>query len=354
MSSCTGQLQLRDATGALDCVLAAPSGGDLHSCGETCHSQLRPWGQGHRASSCPRMSVDHVGRLVCVQQARLVVERFAVDGGAQEQGRLQHDEDTAWQRKYMLCSLEDIICIKDLISMKSAARKAKSLLVPHKCLSDNNNLLDKGDTAASHSRKRKLPPGATTISSRTDDAVRTCCGSCAIQSLLVVHKDALSLRSRVNQPWLSSYIQVCFLGQPVLRSHDLCSQLGDTHSKSEQLAALVDTALSESSHLVVLSLQQDAIRWFPLLHIGGIYVLTQHCCDSLVAFQRTAAQRQLHRVLEEAQTKHILTLSRDMDLRPVCVKGQLSHTRLAVVRHGLMEEGHLSDLLSVDEVLSLG
>ena len=238
--------------------------------------------------------------------------------------------------------------------MKSAGRKAKSLLVPHKCLSDNNNLLDKGDTAASHSRKRKLPPGATTISGRTDDAVRTCCGSCAIQLLLVVHKDALSLRSRVNQPWLSSYIQVCFLGQPVLRSHDLCSQLGATHSKSEQLAALVDTALSESSHLVVLSLQQDAIRWFPLLHIGGIYVLTQHCCDSLVAFQRTAAQRQLHRVLEEAQTKHILTLSRDMDLRPVCVKGQLAQTRLAAVRHCLMEEGHLSDLLSVDEVLSLG
>ena len=142
-------------------------------------------------------------------------------------------------------------------------------------------------------------------------------------------------------------------------------------SKSSNVDAQCSTASScdasknrplpskDQSRIVVLNFSGEAIRWYPLLHIGHVYEIVVHNSDDVNMFKNQVTQPQLRKVLQEAHTSLVVGFTQNMEIHEMtCDNSSLpeqsadndsSGASLSDVLSELKRSGHMSKMMSVED-----
>ncbi|XP_077989324.1 CST complex subunit CTC1-like [Glandiceps talaboti] len=195
-NSKTGQLQLTDQTGSINCIIADYDTSKIdHICGETCQY---PSNSSHRPFLFPYAKTWCVGQLLRIDKYQIINESFTVCRfpSVQHVGNPTYIDKTHL-RSYVQFSMSDTVSLhqKKMITKETKKRK-----------------LEDEDECSAVARKGKC----------SDDVS---CSTDVVQLFVVSHKDSLHLTqsSTAQNCELTSNIAVTFINSPKLVPHDRSS-----------------------------------------------------------------------------------------------------------------------------------
>ncbi|XP_013398217.1 CST complex subunit CTC1 [Lingula anatina] len=312
----TGRLQLRDQTGSIDCLVAqyASDSMEYHFCNTDCARGKTMAPPFFHSCPLPQSWID--GQLVRITKFQIVIERFLVCS-------LPHpsffrDEKHIQQKRvhvYLQFAIEDAVTL-------------------HRRKFSNNAAVNRDADVDLKCKKRKLEPKKSSQSASTEPLD----DSSVSHLVLITHKEPLKLQRHARSaPQLCFSCIATFIGEPSLNvpgakeslepGIDSCINQPEIYLRStgptrhenvnciqrsnaeanhgstpsdinkstevashtatgkEAPAVLQTSEIATPSRPVALNLQGSSIKWFPYIHVGGLYRLTAHNTSSAAVFQ---------------------------------------------------------------------
>ena len=323
----TGQVQLKDQSGCIDCVIAKSSWPS-----STSSPPSDPPG-------CPLLP-RHLGRVVRLDRCRIVTERFLTPCEFNWKNCDVSDSallDRVRARVYLQFSMENVVFLskpRDWLKQGSLdpLRAAPTVQGQLKRAAQDCDLDEGVDFRVKRQRtgvdgSKEAPNGVVDLEGKGGRSDRVEKGeqvSYSSQLLVLTQKDSLHVRSRTTQsPSLCFYAAACLINPPV--NHNTANHnhdhIPDTRPKAEGQGGEKGDRLPVRH--VALSFQHDAVSWYHLLALGEVYRLVS--CRPLTATR--AGPVGLQRAVNRADVRQCVLVTADTLLVTVSGEpcGPLSH-----------------------------
>ncbi|XP_041570408.2 CST complex subunit CTC1 isoform X2 [Taeniopygia guttata] len=263
VSSRSSSLQLQDKSSALRCVIS--------------HKDGSPFAQ-----------TALIGSLLKVENYQLVVERFLkTDFPSWEHlENLEHVREKK-NSVYVQFYLEDVQVLHAAEGqIQKCLRSGSSSSLRNKEDGSTTSELETPEAKMLKLEDPKADPGRDETCQGSQSNTRT--RSCVSQLFLVTQKEGLMSRNyqlpaeedkEAHELQHSFQATVLWLGRPQLWSHP-----GGIWNLSELEETGCDGKEGVTQQEVLLLFMGKSLRWFPFLHVDGLYRLTVPCCSDLEVF----------------------------------------------------------------------
>nr|XP_041570408.1 CST complex subunit CTC1 isoform X2 [Taeniopygia guttata] len=265
VSSRSSSLQLQDKSSALRCVIS--------------HKDGSPFAQ-----------TALIGSLLKVENYQLVVERFLkTDFPSWEHlENLEHVREKK-NSVYVQFYLEDVQVLHAAEGqIQKCLRSGSSSSLRNKEDGSTTSELETREAKMLKLEDPKADPGRDETCQGSQSSTRT--RSCVSQLFLVTQKEGLMSRNyqlpaeedkEAHELQHSFQATVLWLGRPQLWSHP-----GGIGNLSELEETGCDGKEGVTQQEVLLLFMGKSLRWFPFLHVDGLYRLTVPCCSDLEVFYK--------------------------------------------------------------------